>query len=256
MLSFWQWLTELHETYYSFNPAQYNRLFEDELEQLIQRVSDPAHRQILERMREFEWVGYIVAAIRHAGFQNSREVQEKTHEVVVKLLMGKLFTGFDERVAGPMDLRFKRSVANSVKNITEKERNRKRLLPTIPIGQTFQPGTVTADDLPAPASDREDDDERLVHDFRRLVRRRLGNVGVAVLDVRLAGGETKSLVGSPELGSPGRDTIKRRVQDIKQLAREYAGSLGDPTLLRRIEKAMSSELETNRKRQASMAARG
>ena len=90
----------------------------------------------------------------------------------------------------------------------EKERNRKRLLPTISIGQEFQPGGVTAEELPAALPT---DDEKIIDDFRKLVRKRLGEIGLAVLDVRLGGGETKSLVGSPSLGGPGKWVIKRVV---------------------------------------------
>jgi hypothetical protein len=247
MQTFWQWLTELHETYFTFNAQQYNQLFVEELEKLIQRVSDPAHRQILEKMRGFNWLSYIAASVRNAGYNDRREVQERTHDVVVKLLTGALFTGFDQRTSGPMDLRFKRSVANAVKNIVEKERNRRHYLPTVSIGQEF--GGVT--DLPA-RSWTTNDDEKVVDDFRQLVRKRLGKIGVAVLDVRLGGGETKSLAGSPEVGGKGRYVIKRVVQQIKALAREYAGSLGDPELLRRIEKAMAGEEETVEKRRAAM----
>ena len=59
MVTFWEWLTALRllgETYYSFSAADYDKLFSDELEKLIQRVHDPAHRQIMERMRGFNWV--------------------------------------------------------------------------------------------------------------------------------------------------------------------------------------------------------
>jgi len=253
MQTFWQWLAEFRETYFTFDPQQYNRLFDEELERVIARTSDPAHRQILERMRGFGWMSYIAASVRNAGFRDYREGQERIHEVVVKLLTGKLFRGFDEHISGPMDLRFKQSVANAIKNLVEKDRNRKRLLPTIPIGQEFEPGGVTADDLPARSIPT--DDEEAIENFRRLVRRRLGAIGVAVLDVRLAGGETKSLVGLASLGSPGRDTIKRRVQGIKQLAREYAMSLGDSELLRRGEKAMADESGTVGKRRATTAMR-
>ena len=78
---------------------------------------------------------------------------------------------------------------------------------------------------------------------------------VAVFDTRMAGGETKSLVGLASLGSPGRWIVKRAVQEIKALAREYALSLGDPELLRRVEKAMASEEETVAKRRTTTAAR-
>ncbi len=56
---------------------------------------------------------------------------------------------------------------------------------------------MTADDLPAPPA--PDDDSKVVENLRRVVRQRLGGLGLAVLDVRLEGGETKSLVGSPAL---------------------------------------------------------
>jgi hypothetical protein len=111
---------------------------------------------------------------------------------------------------------------------------------------------VTADDLPARASSGQQDD-KLVQDFRRLVRSRLGQLGIAVLDARLAGQETKSLIGRPDLGSPGKYVIKRVVQKIKLLAHQYAGSLlGDPAFLRDVQRAMGREEETVEKRRAAM----
>ena len=129
MQTFIEWLSWLHlvETYYSFDAGQYNQLFDGELEKLIRTVSAPEHRAALERMRGFNWVGYIAQCVRNAGFHDQRQVQERTHDIVVKLVMGTLFRAFDERTSGPMDLWFKRSVANAVKNIVEKEKNRRRL---------------------------------------------------------------------------------------------------------------------------------
>jgi len=248
METFWQWLARIRllgETYYGLDPAEYNALFDQELEKVVQRTRDPAHRQALERMRGFGWMGYIAAAVRNAGFHDQREIQERAHDVAVKLLVGGLFRDYDERRHGPMDLRFKRSVGNAIRNMVELERNRRRLLPTVPLDQEAEPGSMTS----------SDSGEKVVNNFRRLVKRRLGQLGVAVLDVRLAGGETKSLVGCPALGSPGKWGVKRAVQQIKQLAREYAASLGDSELLRRIEKAMASEEETIAKRRTATAAR-
>ena len=246
MQTFWHWLAQLQETYYGLDPAAYNQLFDQELERVIAKTHDLAHRQALERMRGFGWMGYIAAAVRNSGCRDQREVQERSHEVAVKLLTGKLFTGFDEKVSGPMDLRFKRSVGNAIRNMVEKERNRRRLLPTVPIDQEGEPGIVTGYD---------DGGEKVIRDFRRLVKRRLGELGAAVLRVRLAGGETKSLVGKPSLGSPGRYVIKRVVQQLKELAREFAAAIGDPGFLRDIERAMGREEETIGKRRAAMAAR-
>ena len=260
METFLEWLRQtdlfarlrLIETYYSFDPAEYNRLFDEELGKLS--VSSPEHREALERMRGFNWVGYIAASLRHAGWQDQREVQERTHDIVVKLLMGKLFSGFSQEQSGPFDLRFKRSTANAVKNLAEKERNRRRLIPTVSIGQAFQPGAVTADELPARASPAQDDD-RLIQNFRQVVRSRLGQLGIAVLDARLAGQETKSLVGRPDLGSPGRYVIKQVVQKVKLLAHQYAATIGSPAFQRDVERAMGREETTVEKRRAAMAGR-
>jgi hypothetical protein len=258
--TFWQWLSRfksslLDETYYGFDPKQYNHLFGSELEKVISRTSDAKHRQALEGMRGFGWLSYIAASVRHAGFRDYRDGQERIHDIAVKLLTGTLFTGFDERTSGPMDLRFRASVGNAIRNMVEKDRNRRRLLPTVPIQQEFEPGGVTADDLPARSPPQENSGEKIIYDFRRLVKRRLGELGIAVLDLRLNGGETKSLVGNPTLGSPGKFAIKRIVQQIKSLAREFATSLGDPAFLRDIERAMAAEEATIGKRKTAMAAR-
>ncbi len=245
----WSRLQSLLEAaWYSFDPQAYNTLFDSELEKVIARVKDT---QALERLKGFDWLSYIVGSVWHAGYRDQRERDEKTHEVVVKLLMGKLFRGYDPLRHGPMELRFRRSVGNSIRNIVEKERNRRRNIPSVPIAQEFTPGCATPDDLPAKSA--HDDDSKVIENFRELVRRRLGDLAVAVLDVRLEGGETKSLVGCPSLGSPGRWVIKRLVAGIKQLAREFFR--GDPDLLRRVEKAMEAEGETVGRRRAAMAAR-
>ena len=101
----------------------------------------------------------------------------------------------------------------------------------------------------------EDGGEKIIKDFRRLVKRRLGDIGVAVLDVRLVGGETKGLVGRLDLGNPGKYVVKRTVQQVKELLRQYAASLGDPAFVRNIERAMNREEETVAKRRTTTAAR-
>ena len=219
MRTFYEYLADLDlrarlwliETYFSFDAAQYNQLFDDELGKLS--VSSPEYRDALERMQAFNWVGYIAKSLRNSGYRDKREVQERTHDIVVKMLAGGLFRDYDERHHGPLDLRFKRAVANAIRNMVEKQRNARRLVPTVSIGQE------RGDDLP----DRmADDGEERIEDFRQLVRNQLGELGIAVLDARLSGEETQGLVGREDLGSPGRYVIKRVVQEIKALAREYA----------------------------------
>jgi hypothetical protein len=77
----------------------------------------------------------------------------------------------------------------------------------------------------------------------------------AVLDARLAGQETKSLIRRPDLGSPGKYVIKRVVQEIKALARQYASGSSDAAFFRDVERAMGREEETVQKRRAAMAGR-
>ena len=257
MQTFYEWLRNsdiiarlwLIETYFTFDPAQYNQLFDDELGRVL--ASSPEHRAAVERMRGMNWTGYIAKSLRNSGYRDQREVAERTHDIVVKLLTGGLFRDYDERQHGALDLRFKRSVANAIKNMVEKQRNARRLLPSVPIDQEFRPGGTT--DLP----DRpgREDDERMIDDFRQLVRSRLGELGSAVLDARLAGQETKSLVGRKDLGSPGRFVVKRVVGQIKTLANEYAQRLGDPALLRDVERAMDREGATIQKRRVATATR-
>jgi hypothetical protein len=246
MKTFLEFLSDLNllsrlwliETYFSFDPAQYNQLFDDELKKLS--VSSPEHRAAVERMRGFNWVAYIAKSLRNAGYRDQREVQERTHDIVVKMLVGGLFTKYDERRHGSLDLRFKRSVANAIKNMVELKRNRRRFIPTISTDQDV-----------AALPQAGDDDEGLIDDFRRLVRNRLGELGIAVLDARLQGQEVKTLVGREDLGRPGRFVIKRVVGEVKALAKEFSERLGDPRFQRDVERAMGREQETVQKRLAT-----
>jgi hypothetical protein len=258
METFCDWLScssvlhglRLIETYFSFDARQYNHLFDDELHKLS--ASSTQHSEALKRLAVFNWVAYIAKSVRNAGYRDQREVQERTHDIVVKMLTGGLFRDYDDRQHGPLDIRFKRSVANAIKNMVEKERNRRHYIPAVPIGQEFTPGGVT--DLPDRAR-HDDDDAGVIDGFRGLVRKRLGELAVGVLDGFLQGTERKALVGNPELGRPGKAVIKRLVQKIKALAREYAAASGNSELLRSIGRATAREAATIRQRRTTAAAR-
>ncbi len=96
MRTFYEFLSDLDllsrlwliETYFSFDAGQYNQLFDDELGKLS--VSSPEYRDALERMQGFNWAGYIAKSLRNSGYQDQREVQERTHDIVVKMLTGGL----------------------------------------------------------------------------------------------------------------------------------------------------------------------
>ena len=123
----------------------------------------------------------------------------------------------------------------------EKEKNRRRFFPAA--SQDFQ------NEIPARRTRSED----LIQDFRKLVKNSLGQIGLGVLDARLARQELKSLVGDPALGIPNRSTLRRIVREIKDLAKVFAKN--DPGFLRQVERAMGREQETVGKRLAAAKGR-
>ena len=228
----------------------YNDLFRQELERLLSRLTDPMQRQHAETMLDFDWTRYMAGAVRRStGITSQDEIDEKVHEIVIRMLVspGGLFRDYDERRHGPFDLRFKRTLANLLKNLSEKERNRRRYIPSVPIRQEFEPGGITADDLVARGT--PEGDPRLLDDFRELVRRQLGAIAVRVFDARQEGIEMKTLPGVSSY------TVKKTVQEIKSLAKKYAVAVGDPNLLRQIERLMAAEEMTVQRRKAAMSQR-
>jgi len=238
----------------NFDLAAYNDLFNKEVDAVLPTLRNTDSHNRLASLRS-GWTNYIAACLRNAGFRDQGQLQELIHDIVVRLLVspGGLFRGYDESRHGPLDLRFKRSVANAVKNVVAKEQNRRRYLPSIPIGNDFVPGGVTADDLPAPSKPNHDPnhDPRLIDRFRTMLQSRLGDLAVGIFNARLEGQETKSLVGLSELGQPGRWVVKRVVQQIKALAHDYAQTLDDPDFLSQVERLMDTEAATIARRIAT-----
>ncbi len=95
---------------------------------LLVRVSDAQRRAALEAMRDFDFVGYILTALRNAGISDQREREEAAHDLIVQLLVspGKLFGGYGD-TSGPMEARFRLSVQNAVRNLLRCRRRRQPL---------------------------------------------------------------------------------------------------------------------------------
>ena len=144
-----------------------------------------------------------------------------------------------------MPFRFRASVANALKNMKAKDGNRRRYVPTVSIRQGDEPG---GDDSLMARLTLGGLERETVAEFRRLVRERLGELALAVLDHRLSGQQTSDLVGLEELGRPDKNRIKRVVQQIKALAREFAQANGDEAFARDVDRAMGRESETVAKR--------
>jgi hypothetical protein len=231
-----------------FDPAAYDDLFNKELDAVLPTLRNADDRNRLASIRGRGWTSYIAACLRNAGFREQGDLEERIHDIIVKLLVspGGLFRNHDERRHGPLDLRFKRSVSNAVKNVVEKENNRRRFLRPV---HTDSPSEVRAEDLPARPN--QDCAGSVIDGFRNFLQTRLGDLAVAVFNARLEGRQIKDLVGLPELDSPGRHIVKRTVQEIKTAARDYAKRLDDPDFLRRVEELLDAEAATVARRMAT-----
>jgi hypothetical protein len=100
MKTFWEWLSDaaliarlgLIEANYGLDPKSYVAMFNDELYKAIARASDAKQRRALEKMRDFDWFGYIRSLLGN----DEEEMQERGRDIAMRLLLGTLFTGFDE----------------------------------------------------------------------------------------------------------------------------------------------------------------
>jgi hypothetical protein len=252
MISFCEWvvhsdllnLLRLLEAAEYFQPQDYNSVFDNELGKLLTRIHDPAVRKQIEPLKGFDWGNYLARSLVRAGFRGD-DVQEHFHNIVMKLLLspGKLFRGWNPERHGPLERRFRAAVWNGIRNLVEKQQNYQRWM-------TDADPTILAQIHPA----RQHHSTGVLVEFRRLVAEKLGKLAAAVLDWRLDGKQTKEMVGQAQFGSPSIFIIKRAVQEIKALAREFASESGDPDFLKRVERALSTEAATVAKRQAATRA--
>ena len=205
-----------------FPRHQINQLFIKEIDKLIrQRPNDP---EDLRELRAMDLVGYIDAAVRRSGFQD-HDRDELVQEIVTKLLMGGFLRGW---TGGPIVARFKASVRNHIATLAvRRSRYRRR-----------------SAELPADVPARKQDIDDLVHEFRAWLRLRYGVTAQQVFDHRLAGGDSKELIGIPGIETSYK--LKKIVQQIKEAAREYGSK--DPEFLSMVERAFAQESETMARR--------
>ena len=228
-----------------FNPQQYNSAFVAGLDELLGRIQNPAAREQIEAMKSFDFGAYIARSLARAGF-TGENLQEHFHALVVRLLLkpGKLFRGWRPEDHGSLDRRLKAATWNGIRNIAEKERNRRKWT------TNTDPGVMAG-----MFAGKQDHSSSLVDQFKRLVADRLGPLAAAILDWRFDGNEVKDMVGNPQFDSPSVYAIKREVQEIKRLAHDFAIQNDDPRFLAAVERGMNAEARTVAKRQQAMAAR-
>ena len=237
-------LQTLSENFYDLNHDAYDQLFATELKRLSLQAKDPKAKGHLEDMaNDFKFTAYVTSSVRQSGVQEEQERNQRTHDIISQLLLGKLFDFDPDQI--PFIARFKTSVTNAIRNQNAKQTNRSRLLPSIPI--LNEPGVgISAGEIAGGEGPPVDDG--LIDEFRSLVNAHLGTLGTAVLDLRLDGGETKSLIGSAAYSQPTSYQIKQTVIAVKQLAREFAKQRGDEEFVGMIARAMGNERRTVERR--------
>jgi hypothetical protein len=223
-----------------FDPKSYNPVFQQQLDVLLSRITDSEARQQISELRTFDFGSYISRSLLRSGYRDDDQ-QEAFHHIVVKLLVspGRLFAGWEPDMNPNLQNRFRRSVWNSIRNIAEKTRNRRRWM------VNADPSIMALQHAGRqPYSD-------LIDQFRSLVAQRLGRLAVAILDARLEGRDMKDLVGLPSIGTPSAFLLKRETRAIKELARQFATRLGDPAFAAMVTRAMEQEATKVAKRQAA-----
>ena len=220
--------THLFEVSELFPKDQINQLFRRETEKLLQDADNQEQTSDLLSFRSMDHVAYIDRAVRNAGVRDP-DIDPLVQDLVVKLLMGSLFTKY---VGQPMVPRFKVAVTNSIRTMATK-RNR--------IKKRFQP---LEDDVPQQQHYQPDEPNELLARFRSHLRNSVGHAGVMVLDQRLDGGDTKELIGRQGLETSYR--VKQVVAQVKDALKTF--SRDQPEFRNMVQKALEDEANTLERR--------
>jgi hypothetical protein len=227
------YLFRLFEVSTEFPKMEVNALFDKQIDRLRRQVQQPELRKQLEKAKGFDWVGYIAASLRNASIP-SHDVDSAVQSIVIKFLVqpGTLF----QNVQGPILARFKVAVRNAVLNRMERHQRRRRWFPH-----------VSPEDVEIAM--HSTGDEEMIERFRAEIEKTLSPLALAIFDIRLDAGSTKSLIKSPVVGSPTAYQVKREVQRVKQLAQQF----GDEEFQAMVQRAMDAEQETLAKRFGAVA---
>lgn len=212
-----------------FPRSAMNALFQNEIRKVLPSVGEGIQRDDLIALLDYDFVGYIDASLRNAGFDEA-ERDPLVHDLVVKLLIspGGLVSRW--KMDNLLSHRFKRSIKNAVITLSQKQARRRKRMRELPDDQV--------------AREQPRDQDELVRDFREWLRLRHGEPAVRVFNARLEDRDIKDLIGRE--GIPTAYALKRIVSQIKAAAVLWAGT--DPAFQERIRWMMDAESKTLAKR--------
>jgi len=214
----------------------FNSEFYQQLAALLPRVSNTTRRVSLEQMQHFDFLGYILAALRNAGLLDQQEREEAAHDVTVYLLVqpGQLFAGYNPASSGPMSARFALAVRNAVRNVLRTRARRAARSPATTGDQ--------GDDLLAaiPNSRHDDADESVVDEFREFLRHEIGVEAVTLIDMRMDGMSLRRITRQPAFADLGDWGVRQLMGRIRAAIRAFVRLHGDDDLLRALERLAAS----------------
>lgn len=199
-----------------------NKIFLQQLDELLTRVHDPRRRASVEQMRRTNFVAYILTALRNAGFRDRLEREEAAADIISYLLVrpGNLFAGYEPNSSGPMPARWALSVRNAVAN---QRRDRRRRLANA--------GADAAAVALPPADDHGD--EVLDH-FRAFLGQVAGGAAVEVLNRRLEGWTVGQIAEQPAFAAGGVPLVRRLLGRVRAAASRYARQTTDADFRRQL----------------------
>lgn len=232
MEGFRHWLLILESG--QFDHAGFNALFRDQLAALLPRVTDGSRRASVRAMQDFDFVAYILASLRNAGFRDQQEREQAAHDLIVQLLVspGQLFVGYSAS-SGPLEARFRLSVQNGVRNLLRGQRRRQRSSRAVSIGH--EAGELPAHAIPDRRHDEELDDEMMTA-FRDYLAEELGDDAVTLLDRRLDGVSLRQLVRDPVFNGSSAWAMRRLMRTVRDAALAFARQHGDDEFLAAVER--------------------
>ena len=210
----------------------FNDEFRRQLDELLPRITNTTRLASLEAMQNFDFLGYLLAALRNAGLLDQQEREEAAHVVAVYLLVqpGQLFNGYNPASSGPMEARFALAVRNAVRNVLRSRARRAARSPS----STGNRADAVLDAIPDRRHDSADDN--VVDEFREYLRKEIGMLAVQMLDLRLDGMSLRRIARQPAFANLGDWGVRQLMSRIRSTARNFARSHGEDELVRALER--------------------
>ncbi len=254
MVTFWEWLLQERTLVDPSVVESYERAFQQGLEGLIARTTDPELRRAFEAMRSFRFASYILGSLARNGLHQQYDVEDCLQRICFRMLSpvgerglprNNLFDldqgrQYDLQVGNPLEARFRTYLTHEIRSIATGRipaLRRTQRPGSLSIGYTQ--GQVSPDEIPGRASH----DTEMLADIVELLRQRstpaLDLVGLFMSILRGEGTRAQRIRFGYGKADQGRKII---VQTIEQ----YAVRTQNWSLLRLLDRLRDTKPEPSR----------